>query len=79
MLLRVNVSVSVTSQCSISFVSLCLRFDYIYWVIGAMLNSKNDILAGLKTADVYYVHAGLVGGAYIRIEELQEDSELVFS
>lgn len=44
-----------------------------------MLNSKNDILAGLKTADVYYVHAGLVGGAYIRIEELQEDSELVFS
>lgn len=79
--LRVNVSVSVTcqSQCSISFVSLCLRFDYIYWVIGAMLNSKNDILPGLKTADVYYVRAGLVGGAYIGIEELQEDSELVFS
>lgn len=43
-----------------------------------MLNSKNDILPGLKTADVYYVRAGLVGGAYIGIEELQEDSELVF-
>lgn len=23
-----------------------------------MLNSKNDILPGLKTADVYYVRAG---------------------
>lgn len=44
-----------------------------------MLNSKNDILPGLKTADVYYVRTGLVGGAYIGIEELQEDSELVFS